>query len=260
LRATAIENGLARELTAREQQEVERLLDRFPPYFLDHPPDTVTVGVIARSLRITRPRFFRLFGDIGELLHTLFVRHLRAISRAFGDVPAGTPDRGAALRAAYLRATRTAMGTPTPLHYLWMRERRRLEEDLQAALKPMHDLIARQLAPPDVSPEAVIDLLDLPSMGPAWVERLIQALPTEDAWLSFPDRNTAEPAPPPPPPETPCAGAAALPGNPAALAFVLSAVPPRPSGFADLLGHPPHDAQDDMARLSGRAPEPLDTS
>jgi AcrR family transcriptional regulator len=186
----------------------------------------VTFANLAIALCIGTPTLRNHFADLDALLGEILRRHLHALSIAIGKIPASSPDRQKARRAAYFAFTRTALGGLTEAHLLLKHERQGLAADERATIDDIHHGIGRMLAG-SLADEA-LDLLDNPRNSLARVETIL-ATPT----IELAD---AAPAPMPPPatlqrpidPEAPGAWIfnAGIPGLPPAPATVTLPKPP----------------------------------
>jgi AcrR family transcriptional regulator len=153
----------------------------------------VTMAQFATSLRTTPTTIRRHFCDLDAILAEILHRHLQAIAKAIGDIPANTPNRHAAARAAYLAATRTPYNAPTGRHLLLLRDRHALPPDMAASVENLRASIGALIAA-DHS-EAALTLLDSPAFHLSEVEALLasRAASAAQPSTSPPDRPETSP-------------------------------------------------------------------
>ena len=117
-------------------------------------------------------------------------RHLLTLSTAMGTLPQGANDKQAARRGAYLAHTRTGLGGLTEAHLLLVRDRHLLPladlERIEAIRANLATLLTADHA------GAVIDLLDMPSIGLADIDAILAARAAHEAAHAPPP---AQPAP-----------------------------------------------------------------
>jgi AcrR family transcriptional regulator len=131
---------------------------------------TITLTSMALALRMVRSALRHHFCDLDELLSEILHRHLARLAKIVGEAASyDDPDALRKRRAAYLAATRTALGGLTEAHLLLVRDRHLLPADLRSAIEAFRHDIARLVAGPLA--EKALTLLD----SPAWTEEEIEA-------------------------------------------------------------------------------------
>jgi AcrR family transcriptional regulator len=166
-----------------------------------HGRAAVTMNHLAGAVFIASATLRRYFPDMDNLLGEILRIHLRTVSRALAGVPFGDGDRRPALRAAYIAATRTALGGPTEAHLIMLMTRQHLAWDERKSIDAQRDVIGDILAG-DHGPIA-LNLLDMPELDAAAVERMLaaSAQPQSDAGAPAdiaPPAMTGPAAPPEP--------------------------------------------------------------
>jgi AcrR family transcriptional regulator len=177
-----------RRFSEKQRQRQEHILTAALAVFARHGLAGLTMGAFGLALGMAPAAIRRLFIDLDTILAELLIRHLFAILKALGEVPAESPNRNAALRTAYLAATRTQDGRLAEPHILLLRERHSLPPDLAVDIEQTRDSIGEILAGADGA--AALALLDTPGLAPSRIEALLAALDPKP-----------EPAPQPAPPD-----------------------------------------------------------
>jgi AcrR family transcriptional regulator len=161
-------------LTDRQLARREEILAAALVLMARHGRVGLSMGRFATALRMGAGTIRRYFVDLDSILAELLARHLVAIMEAFGSVPEASANRGVALRAAYLKATRGADGGFTDAHTLLLRECHTLPPDLAADIEEVRDRIGQILAGPDAA--TALALLDTPGVLLAQIEAMLAAL------------------------------------------------------------------------------------
>lgn len=191
---------------------------------------SITASRLALALNIQTSTLRRHFIDMDELVAELIMEELRRLSTLLAAIPADTPDRQAACRAAWLAATRR-LGSHTEAHTLVVRDLPFLPDDLRAPLEHTLLILGRELAGDHA--EDCLALLALPRFGGQVIEAMLAALPAA-AEPPGPVPDTAASAPPPEAASAPPPEAASLPPEAATSAppateprLATSTAPPR---------------------------------
>lgn len=161
----------------------------------------LTTGRLAHALAISTSTFQRHFADIDTLLARLIAAELRRLTRLLAEIPAETPNRQAACRAAWFAATRRG-AAHTRAHTLLIRDLALLPDDLRLPLERTRDALAAQLAG-SLAPHCLA-LLNTPCFTQSQIETTLAALAAPAADAALPDRTASAPAHPrlSPSPET----------------------------------------------------------
>jgi AcrR family transcriptional regulator len=208
IRTTALEfDPRPRAFSPREQERHDRILQTATGVMARHGRNEITFSAFAGAMRLDRQALRFHFADLDALLADILHRHLRALSAALGNIPAGTTDRPRAWRAAWRAYTRTAFGGLTDPHLLLVRDRHLLPDDLrpgiEATLQPLVQLLAGRDR--HLTPDEILAILDNPDLTPEEVEvQLATADPEPEAVAMIPEPPAApgppsEPEPDPPP-------------------------------------------------------------
>ena len=161
-------------LSARELDHEDRILASARALMVRFGRASLTLHALALAMRLAPAAIRRLFPDLDSILAEIITRHLRAILRTFGDIPFDHPNRQAALRAAYVAATRNAYSGTIEAHTLLIRDRHALPPDLLAPIENHRDIIGSMLANEHI--ETTLSLLDNPFLQPSQIEAMLAAL------------------------------------------------------------------------------------
>jgi AcrR family transcriptional regulator len=161
-------------LSTRELEREDRILEAARVLMARFGRGNLTFNGLAIAMRLAPATIRRHFPDLDTILTELLVRHLRAISRALGEIPFDHPNRLPALRAAYVAFTRNGFSGTTEIHTLLIRERHFLPPDLAARIEHLRDLIGQNLATDHV--DTTLILLDNPFLEPAQIEAMLATL------------------------------------------------------------------------------------
>ncbi len=208
--------------SARELDRRDRIVATATALMARHGRAALTLANFALAIRMSRQAIQRHFIGLDCILAEIIHRHLQSVARAIGEVPHTAPDPAAARRAAYVAATRTPWGAPTPSQSLLLQNRLSLPPDLADPIDQTRLALAAALAPQGTDPETTLTLLDNPHLSPTEIEAMLAALaPPAPAAL-----------PPPKPRHSTCAPTAAR--QPHATSIRLS-----PPTFPILFPRPP---------------------
>ena len=161
-------------LNPRQQEREHRVLQAGEALLAAFGRQGITFALLATALRISAASLRWHYADLDALLAKILRRHLRAIAAALDAVPAAAPNRGPALRAAYLAATRNPDGTLKPAHLLLTRDRHLLPPDELAPIEQARNSLARQLAAG--GPANTIDIADTAWIDAAGIEPVLATL------------------------------------------------------------------------------------
>ena len=170
--ASQMDRGAA-TLTARDIAQRDRIATVGMGLLARHGSHSVTMTAFAAALGHCVPTIRRHFADMDALLAYLLGQHLQFLAECLGAVPFG-PDRPAALRAAYLAATRSVMGGLTEAHLLLVRDRGLLPQDERDPVEDTLQGLACVLAG-DLGPQ-ILHLLDSPLFNARQIECMLQTL------------------------------------------------------------------------------------
>ena len=169
--------GRQPQLSPLEADRRDRMVEAAGALLCQHGRESLTLRMIAACLRFTPATVERHFPDFPSLIGEVFTRHLQSIFTAMQKIPADAADRQAARRVIYLNATRSAFGTYTRMHQLYVRERGALPDDIGQPLDQLRlaigALVSREHG------EAVLDLLDILALDPAKIEAFIGLLESD---------------------------------------------------------------------------------
>jgi AcrR family transcriptional regulator len=151
-----------RFLTERERKREESIVASGRAAMARLGRHEVTLVALAGALRIAPATFRQHYCELDSLLAHILKAHLNDIATALYEAGKGDGRRQAACRAAYHRATRTALGGYTEAHLLLVRDRHLLPPDLlapiEARLQALAETLAGAMAP---SAFTFLDALDL---------------------------------------------------------------------------------------------------
>lgn len=170
--ASQMDRGAA-TLTARDIARRDRIASVGQGLMARHGSHSITMTAFAAALGHCVPTIRRHFADIDALLAYLLRQHLQFLAESLGAVPFG-PGRPAALRAAYLAATRSVMGGLTEAHLLLVRDRGLLPEDERQPVEDTLQGLGFVLAG-DVGPQ-ILHLLDSPLFNADQIECMLHTL------------------------------------------------------------------------------------
>ena len=162
-------------LTAREEKRERDIIDIAERLMCSHGPAAVTMKILCSSLDMTAAAMQRHFADREELFGRILMRHLQALFDAISKIPAETPDRNAAQRAAYCAYTRTGWGSHTDIHHLLLNYAASLPPDMAQPVERWRRMITGTLVGAE-APSAAMALLDSPDLEPPEIEALLVAL------------------------------------------------------------------------------------
>jgi AcrR family transcriptional regulator len=134
----------------------------------------LTIASVAAALRMAPATLRRHFCDLDTIIAEIFVRHLRAVSDAIGNISCNSADLYVARRAAYAAATRDYYGGFTDLHALFLNERHRLPPDLAEPLETFHATLGHLLGA--AGGVTAINLLDARGLELPQIETILAAL------------------------------------------------------------------------------------
>ena len=160
--------------TTRDLATRDRIVDLGQVLMARHGRHAISMTAFALALGHCTATIRRHFADLDALLGSILQRHLQRLSEALSEVPWDAPDRQAALRAAYLGATRATLGGLTEGHLLLVRDRHLLPED---ELTPVEDTlygIGCILAGDHGA--AALALLDTPALSAPQIECMMEGL------------------------------------------------------------------------------------
>ena len=170
--ASQMDRGAA-TLTARDVAQRDRIAAVGMGLMARHGSHSISMAAFAAALGHCVPTIRRHFADMDALLAYLLRRHLQFLAECLGAVPF-EPDRPAALRAAYLAATRSVMGGLTEAHMLLVRDRGLLPQDerdpVEDTLQGLACVLAGELGP------QILYLLDSPMFNAIQIECMLQTL------------------------------------------------------------------------------------
>jgi AcrR family transcriptional regulator len=185
--------GRSRTLSEKQQARREEILAAALGIMVKHGRSGLTMAGFATALRSSPATIRRIFFDLDSILAELLNRHLLAIFAAIGQVPEDAPARKTALRAAYLKTTRTGQGALADAHRLLLRERHTLPPDLAAPLEQAIKSLGEILA--GANADAALALLDTPSLQAPQIEAMLAGLNPKAVEPQAPIRPKPAPQP-----------------------------------------------------------------
>ena len=162
--------------SARELDRRDRIVATATALMARHGRAALNLASFALAIRMSRHAIQRHFIGLDCILAEIIHRHLQSVARAIGEVPHTAPDPAAARRAAYVAATRTPWGAPTPSQSLLLQNRLSLPPDLADPIDQTRLALAAALTPPGTDPETTLTLLDNPHLSPTQIEAMLAAL------------------------------------------------------------------------------------
>jgi AcrR family transcriptional regulator len=159
--------------TERDRQRRAYILDAATRIFTAHGRLRVTMRAFATATGLSQTTIRRHIYDLDHLFALTLAKHLDTILAAIGAVPTSRPDLQARRRAEYLRITRGFLNVPTPIHFLWLRERFTLPEDELGPLEQTLHIIGGLLAGDDG--QTALLLLDSPHLDQTQIETMLAA-------------------------------------------------------------------------------------
>jgi AcrR family transcriptional regulator len=133
----------------------------------------LTMKNLATALRMSPTTVRWHFVDTESILATILDRHLNAVAAAMAAIPPDTPNRQAACRGAYLKATRTPSGAHTEPHMLLLRDRCFLPPDLAEPIDKRRTELGTLMAGPHA--QSAFILFDSPALTPGQMEAMLAA-------------------------------------------------------------------------------------
>ncbi len=161
-------------LTPRERERRETIINAGRTVMAQFGRHAIKMSDFASAIHISPAAIRRHFADLDNLLATILREHLNAIAKALGAVPHNAPNRQAARRAAYLAATRTALGAPSEAHLLLIRDRHMLPPDEQDSVEAIRDNIGDIIAGSQA--DLTLAILDTPQIHPSQMEAALAAM------------------------------------------------------------------------------------
>jgi AcrR family transcriptional regulator len=158
---------------AREQDRQEHIVNTGRTVLAEFGTGSFTMTAFALAMRMSAATIRRHFIDLDSLLIHILNRHLLTLSTVMGTLPRGANDKHAARRAAYLAHTRTPLGGLTEAHLLLVRDRHLLPLDDLERIEQIRANLATMMSGEHAS--AVIELLDMPTMGLADIDAILAA-------------------------------------------------------------------------------------
>ncbi len=203
--------------TPRERARRAYILESARAIFIAHGRTRVTLRDLAIATGLTQISIRHQFADLDHLFSLTLAKYMDEIIQAVSAVPRHHPDLFARRRAEYFRVTRGICNIPTPLHFLWMRERFTLPEDqlesLELARRTLGFLLAGEAW------ETALLLLDTHHLDEAQIEAMLAASASHaQPQTATPEAGQAADTPAARPPHTPppIAPNAARPSTPLA--------------------------------------------
>jgi len=160
--------------TERDRRRRAYILDAATNIFTAHGRFRVTLRDFAVATGLTQIAIRHQVADLDHLFALTLAKHLDTILAAIGAVPHNRPDLQARRRAEYFRVTRGICNIPTPIHFLWLRERFALPEDQLEPLEQSIGAIAYMLGG-EAWQTALLLLLDSPHLNETQIETMLAA-------------------------------------------------------------------------------------
>ena len=190
--------------TSRERARRAYILDAGRAIFTAHGRLRVTLRDIAVATGLTQISIRNQIADLDHLFALTLAKHMDEILAAIALVPRHHADVFARRRAEYFRVTRGIFAVPTPLHFLWMRERFSLPDDELESLEARRRTLGFMLA--GEAWETALLLLDSPHLDIPEIETMLEDQAARAEQQAHHAESPAEtiqagpPAPKPPPP------------------------------------------------------------
>ncbi len=184
----------------REQDRQEQIVTAGRTLLAEFGARSFTLPAFALALRMSPASIRRHFIDLDSLLIHILNRHLLTLSTVMGTLPRGANDKHAARRSAYLAHTRTPLGGLTEAHLLLVRDRHLLPQADLDLIEDVRANLATLLNGEHA--QAVIDLLDMPTMGLADIDAILAARTAHAAPAGQPSPAPSRPIFKLPPPAT----------------------------------------------------------
>ncbi len=190
--------------TSRDRARRAYILDAGRAIFIAHGRLRVTLRDIAVATGLTQISIRNQIADLDHLFALTLAKHMDEILAAIALVPRHHADVFARRRAEYFRVTRGIFAVPTPLHFLWMRERFALPDDELEPLEARRRTLGFMLA--GDAWETALLLLDSPHLDIPDIETMLEdqaARAQQQAQQAQAPADLVQagpPAPEPPPP------------------------------------------------------------
>jgi AcrR family transcriptional regulator len=159
--------------TERDRRRRAYILDAATNIFTAHGRFRVTLRDFAVATGLTQIAIRHQIADLDHLFALTLAKHLDTILAAIGAVPHNRPDLQARRRAEYFRVTRGICNIPTPIHFLWMRERFSLPDDQLEPLEQSIGAIGYMLG--GEAWQTALVLLDSPHLDETQIETMLAA-------------------------------------------------------------------------------------
>jgi AcrR family transcriptional regulator len=160
--------------TERERQRRAYILEAARAIFIAHGRTRVTLKDVAIATGLTQISIRNQIADLDHLFALTLHKYLDEILIAISAVPRHHADLLARRRAEYFRITRGICNVPTPLHFLWMRDRFTLPDDQLEPLEQARRTLGFLLAGEDW--ETALLLLDSHHLDTPQIEAMLAAL------------------------------------------------------------------------------------
>jgi AcrR family transcriptional regulator len=145
-----------------------------------HGKPAITMQNLALALAISPATLKKHFVDLDALIGEILTRYLRRLARIVNDIPDNHPQRYAARRQAYAKATRAKNGACNDAHRLLMRETANLPGDLREKIEAAQRALTASLAPGQGEQEQALPLPDA-AFIPASAAKTLLAAPGKAA-------------------------------------------------------------------------------
>ena len=176
--------------TPRARARRAYILEAGRAIFTAHGRTRVTLRDIAVATGLTQISIRNQIADLDHLFALTLAKYLDEILAAIALVPRHHTDLFARRRAEYFRVTRGIFAVPTPLHFLWMRDRFSLPDDEIEPLEERRHTLGFMLA--GDAWETALLLLDSTHLDIPDIETMLEDQAARAQQQAFPDQ--ADPA------------------------------------------------------------------
>jgi AcrR family transcriptional regulator len=188
-------------ITQRNRDRRAYILEAARAMFIDHGRASITLQQFAYATGLSQSTIRHHIADMDHLFGLILARHLDAVLAAVSQIGHDDPDPLPKRRAEYFRVTRGFLGFPTPMHYLFLRDRFCLPPDERDAIENQHRMIGHLIG--GCNAEDVLTLLDSPTLDLEKIEAacaLFASIDRTRQEASKPPQPAANPPEPPTPP------------------------------------------------------------
>jgi AcrR family transcriptional regulator len=183
--------GAQHPLTPAQQDRQDFILEAGRLAITEFGFETITLPQFSVALRLTPSQIRWHYPDLENLLGAIFRDHIKTIGKAIEESvrDPNDPALHEAARAAYFAATRTAQGSFTEAHRLFLRDRRCLPADEAKTIDLYLGMLARALGGAEA-----LNLLNTETHSLADIETAMAALTGVAPAAAIPQPEPAAPS------------------------------------------------------------------